>query len=86
MMNPHFPYSTKHISSSKLKTIRRRLSMLYGVEQADPLLERLYLMIGRYGVGPQTSQTVKGISHRDAVLITYADIVKSPEVNPLVTL
>ncbi len=85
-MNPHFPYSTKHISSTKLKTIRRRLSLLYGVEQADPLLERLYLMIGRYGVGPQTSPSVKGISQRDAVLITYADMVQAPEVNPLVAL
>ena len=41
----------KHISSTRLKLLRRRLGKLYGVERADRLLDRMYQMIGRYGVG-----------------------------------
>ena len=44
---------TKHISSSKLKVMRRRLASVYGIEEADILLDRLYRMVGRYGVGAQ---------------------------------
>ena len=65
-----------HISSSKLKIIRRRLSLIYGIDEADVLLERLYRMVGRYGVGMQPSQTGISLSSKDVVLITYADMVK----------
>jgi len=78
----------KHISSTRLKSIRRRLGKLYGVERADRLLERLYQMIGRYGVGVGLSptNTSKEISQKDTVLITYADMVQSPAGSPLATL
>ena len=69
-----------HISSSKLKIIRRRLSLIYGIDEADVLLERLYRMVGRYGVGMQPSQTGISLSSKDVVLITYADMVKGDEV------
>ena len=65
-----------HISSSKLKIIRRRLSLIYGIDEADVLLERLYRMVGRYGVGRQPNQTGINLSSKDVVLITYADMVK----------
>ena len=41
----------KHISSTRLKLLRRRLGKLYGMDRADRLLDRMYQMIGRYGVG-----------------------------------
>ena len=69
-----------HISSSKLKIIRRRLSLIYGIDEADVLLERLYRMVGRYGVGMQLNQTGISLSSKDVVLITYADMVKGDEV------
>ena len=69
-----------HISSSKLKIIRRRLSLIYGIDEADVLLERLYRMVGRYGVGMQPNQTGISLSSKDVVLITYADMVKGDEV------
>ena len=76
----------KHISSTKLKAIRRRLALLYGVDQADGLLERLYLMIGRYGVGVQSHSKDHKLSQRDTMLITYADMVSENGVSPLTTL
>jgi len=33
--------------------MRRRLASVYGIEEADILLDRLYRMVGRYGVGAQ---------------------------------
>ena len=76
----------KHISSAKLKTIRRRLSGLYGVEQADALLERFYLMIGRYGIGVQANRKTQELTQRDTMLITYADMVSKEGEQPLSTL
>ena len=43
--------SVKLVSSSKLKTIRKRFVRLYGIERADLLLNRFCQLIGRYGVG-----------------------------------
>ena len=74
-----------HISSSKLKVIRRRLARVYGIEEADILLDRLYRMVGRYGVGAQLNQNSPNLTAKDVVLITYADMVKSSseEQSPL---
>lgn len=74
-----------HISSSKLKVIRRRLARVYGIEEADVLLDRLYRMVGRYGVGAQLNQSSPNLTAKDVVLITYADMVKSSseEQSPL---
>ena len=74
-----------HISSSKLKVIRRRLARLYGIEEADILLDRLYRMVGRYGVGAQLNRNSPNLTAKDVVLITYADMVKSSseEQSPL---
>jgi len=57
--------------------MRRRLARVYGIEEADILLDRLYRMVGRYGVGAQPSQNGTNLTARDVVLITYADMVKS---------
>jgi glycosidase len=75
----------KHISSSRLKLLRRRLGKLYGVDRADRLLDRMYQMIGRYGVGVGLSPSGQntGLSQQDVVLITYADMVQSKGRAPL---
>ena len=67
----------KHVSSSKLKTIRKRFVNLYGVERADLLLDRFHHLIGRYGVGVSKNAHSKSLTQRDAVLITYADMVSA---------
>jgi len=77
----------KYVSSAKLKIIRKRFASLYGVENADALLERFYLMIGRYGVRKsQASSSAKQLTQKDSVLITYADMVTNDGENPLVSL
>ena len=53
------------------------MARVYGIEEADILLDRLYRMVGRYGVGAQLSQNSPNLSAKDVVLITYADMVKS---------
>jgi hypothetical protein len=61
-----------------MKLIRRttfwrmklRLARLYGAERAEELADRLYMMIGRYGVQPRDgyeagAEAVRGVlSHR----------------------
>ena len=76
----------KHVSNSKLKTIRRRFQKLYGATVADQLLERFYHILGRYGVGIDAHQTERLWSEKDAVLITYADMVYQKGEVPLETL
>ena len=75
----------KHISSTRLKLLRRRLGKLYGMERADRLLDRMYQMIGRYGVGVGLSPNSQSnsLSQQDVVLITYADMVQSMDRAPL---
>ena len=75
----------KHISSTRLKLLRRRLGKLYGMDRADRLLDRMYQMIGRYGVGVGLSPNSQsnGLSEQDVVLITYADMVQSMDRAPL---
>ena len=76
----------KHVSNSKLKTIRRRFQKLYGSTVADQLLERFYHILGRYGVGTDAHQSEGFWSEKDAVLITYADMVSKKGEVPLDTL
>jgi len=78
--------SIKHVSSAKLKTVRRRFASLYGIERADSLLNRFYHLIGRYGVGVQKNSSPKSLTQRDALLITYADMVSDEGKRPLVAL
>ena len=78
--------SIKHVSSAKLKTVRRRFASLYGIERADSLLNRFYHLIGRYGVGVQKNSSPDSLTQRDALLITYADMVSDEGKRPLVVL
>ncbi len=76
-----------HISKEQADNLRRRFSLLYGAERAPRLLERLEMMIGRYGVGDEVVPAEELWSEHDTVLITYADSIQSEEDgSPLQTL
>lgn len=77
----------KSVSREQLRSVRRRLNLLYG-GNSEKLLERLFMMIGRYGVGRfETISNGDRWDERDSVLITYADSLHaSTEGNPLHTL
>jgi glycosidase len=67
-----------------------RLHFLYG-DRAPALVERLRLMIGRYGVGAAVDSgapdgATSGWSERDVALITYGDMVHAEGQPPLATL
>ncbi len=66
--------------------LRRRLQTLYG-ERAEPCLERLAMMIGRYGIAAASQPAPPARwSERDAVLIAYGDTIRAPGEKPLSTL
>lgn len=67
----------KTVSKEQLRSIRKRLTFLYG-SQAEKLLERFVMMIGRYGIGNETVTPDSPWSERDSVLITYADTLSDP--------
>lgn len=73
----------KSVSRDQLRRLRRRLNILYG-SQSEKLLERIFMMIGRYGIGGvETQGDVHNWDERDSVLITYADSLHSDDVSPL---
>lgn len=62
-----------------------RLSKLYGPHNPR-LLERFRFLLGRYGVGAYELPPMKTWDEKDAILITYADMVQHPNEAPLHTL
>ena len=77
----------KSVSKEQLQRVRRRLMHLYG-GQSEQLLERFFMMIGRYGVEDTTSaSTASHWDERDTVLITYADSIQDARLgSPLAAL
>ncbi|MDC0504521.1 hypothetical protein OAN94_09610, partial [Verrucomicrobiales bacterium] len=75
----------KIVSQESMERIRKRLVKLYG-DRAPELLERLHMMIGRYGVGINVVPLTERWTEKDTLLITYADIVQCEGEHPLVTL
>jgi glycosidase len=74
----------KSVSYRTLERIETRLHYLYG-DQAPQLASRLFMMIGRYGVGIKGAHAV---DHRewdqsDIALITYGDMIRSETEAPL---
>ena len=51
----------KLIRRSTFNRIRARLGHLYGKDRAEQLSDRIYMLIGRYGVTPE-----KGITESEA--------------------
>jgi glycosidase len=68
-----------------LARFRAGFTLLYG-QRADACLQRLALLAGRYGLGLLDDRAVHGWSQRDAVLITYGDMVQAPDAAPLTVL
>lgn len=66
--------------------VRARLERLYGGGVTPRLMERLALLAGRYDKMWQSKGRAALWDQRDAVLITYGDMVRSPGERPLVTL
>lgn len=73
--------------------MKLRLGRLYGRDRAEELADRLYMLIGRYDVLPRDEDagldevaTHQRWSEKDAVLITYGDMVQSAGETPLKTL
>lgn len=65
----------KTVSKDQLRKVRKRFERLYGSE-AGKLLERFYMVIGRYGVGLNVPDFVNRWDERDSVMITYADSIR----------
>ena len=80
----------KLIRRSTFNRMKLRLGRLYGRERAEQLADRLYMLIGRYGVAPRNGDTTGKReplwSEKDAVVITYGDMVTRPGERPLQTL
>jgi len=73
------------IDRNLFKRLRDRLGRLYGDEDLPRLLNRFELLVGRYGVGTCPDDRC-GKSHwdqRDAILITYGDMVRGEGEPPL---
>jgi len=75
----------KLISKKGMRKIQRRLTRLYG-DRAWQLMERFYMLIGRYGVGIDSPDSIRQWDQKDVVLITYADMVRGADESPLATL
>lgn len=75
----------KMVSQESIERIRKRLVRLYG-DRAPELVERLHMMIGRYGVGIDVAPLQDRWSEKDSLLITYADMVQHPGERPLASL
>lgn len=67
----------KSVSKEQLRLVRKRLTLLYG-NDAEKLMERFYMMIGRYGVGKDPVDPKSKWDERDSVLITYGDTLSNP--------
>ena len=66
----------KTVSRGQLRSVRKRLATLYG-NQAEKLLERIVMMIGRYGVGYDAVPAESRWDERDSILITYGDSLRN---------
>lgn len=75
----------KDFSSPAVRRLRQRFRHLYGARERQ-CVDRLSMLIGRYGLGLNPVERLEPWSERDTVLITYGDMVRSPEDTPLQTL
>jgi len=68
-----------------MERLRRRFERLYP-QAADRCLDRFRMMVGRYGVGVTLPDIEPPWSERDAVLITYGDMIRADGEHPLAVL
>jgi sucrose phosphorylase len=80
----------KLIRRTTFGRMKLRLARLYGSDRAEELADRLYMMIGRYGVQPrdgyEAGAEAVNWSERDVTLITYGDMIQRRGEKPLSTL
>lgn len=80
----------KLIRRTTFARMKLRLARLYGAEMAEELSDRLYMLIGRYGVQPrdgyETGADAVNWSEQDVTLITYGDMIQRKGEKPLSTL
>lgn len=72
-------------STRIMQQIHHRFQTLYG-DRADACIERLSMMVGRYGVGTSLQGKTSRWDQSTAVLITYGDMVTRSGERPLQTL
>jgi hypothetical protein len=77
---------SRFLHPAAVTRLRGRFVRLYGEAIADRCLDRLGMLIGRYGVGAQTGGAPTRWDQRTAVLITYGDSLREPDRPPLETL
>ncbi len=75
----------KYITKQQAERIEGRFARLYG-DQSRDLIERFYMLLGRYGVGIDAPLPTQFWDRDDVILITYADSIRSPDEVPLRTL
>ncbi|MFP4542425.1 MAG: alpha-amylase family glycosyl hydrolase, partial [Opitutales bacterium] len=75
----------KFITKQQAQRIRRRLTRLYG-DEAPALMERFFMLLGRYGVGEDVPAAKGHWGPNDVVLITYADTIAGGKGVPLESL
>ena len=80
----------KLIRRSTFNRIKMRLGRIYGRDKADELADRIYMLIGRYGVAPlnggvgeRKEAGLERWNEKDAVVITYGDMVQEEGEPPL---
>ena len=78
-------YMLRWISNGAMRRIHDRLHRLYG-DVADRSLERLSMLLGRYGLGMTARSPHPKWTQLDAVLITYGDTIQKEGERPLVSL
>lgn len=75
----------RYFSNPIMLRLRKCFERLYG-PSADLCLERLAMMVGRYGIGFDLSQPPTRWDQRNCVLIAYGDTLQAADEKPLVTL
>ncbi|MGD9873978.1 MAG: sugar phosphorylase [Kiritimatiellia bacterium] len=75
----------KYTTMPVWRRIRERLEFLYA-DRAERCLERMGMLIGRYGVGFNDQPPLKYRDQADSILITYGDMISDGETSPLETL
>jgi glycosidase len=76
----------KSICSLQLDRLRERFNRLYGPKRARQCIERIVTLTGRYGIGYNREPGRTLWDEKTAVLITYADTLRTEGEPPLVTL
>ena len=68
-----------------MRRLRQRFERLYG-EAGERCLERMAMLVNRYGVGLDGEIPTERWSEKDAVLVTYGDALRAPQEKSLATL